>query len=112
MIRSPGLTNAPGSVSFSSNSLASRLTESLAPTRSPFALVKSTCMCRKAIGKDSASRRSWRKTSWKCVAARTFGQSFPRSMKCLRTPQNKPAPSVDQATCNRKNQVGTEDSNK
>lgn len=36
------------------------------------------------------------KTSWKCVAARTLGHWGPLSSRCLRTPQNKPAPSGNQ----------------
>lgn len=55
--------------------------------------VNITCMCRKEMGAVVGSSRSSRKTSWKCVAARTFGHSGPRSRRSLRTPQNKPAPS-------------------
>lgn len=54
------------------------------------------CMCRKVMGSEAESRRASVNTSWKCVAARTFGQLAPRSRSSFRTPQKRPAPSYSE----------------
>jgi hypothetical protein len=64
----------------------------------PLLEVNMTCIWRNVIGTASGSSRSSRNTSWKWVAARTLGQFGPRLRRCLRTPQNRPAPSESAGT--------------
>lgn len=63
----------------------------------PVPIVNMTCICKNEMGTFSGSSRSSLKTSWKWVAARTLGQFGPRARRCLSTPHNSPAPSVQQA---------------
>lgn len=84
VIFSPGLITG---IPFSSSLIDPSVNDS------PLLNVKMACMCRNVIGNDAASRRSVLKTSWKWVAARILGQDAPRSRRCFKTPQKRPAPS-------------------
>jgi hypothetical protein len=63
------------------------------PTVSPALFVNRTSMCTKVTAFLRGFMRSSRKASWKCVVARTLGQSAPRVSRLLKTPVNSPAPS-------------------
>lgn len=53
-----------------------------------------TCIWQNVIGVLWGFNSCSLKTSWKCVATRTFGHSAPLFKRCFRTPQKIPAPSV------------------